>query len=1826
MAQADIEQPAENEATPDVEMQLESGTYEIIRNRLLSFSNELRDRLGKLNEARKQVFGAIDTALLGTERVSTSHNCVPRDMVAIGNRFIFGYNVQFGLKAETALEDVFSVHEFREGTFHPQPLDVLDDPDFKRDFNEIYRYYKKNAQFSKFFVIGGHLYMSFQVGKTTRDVKCLKWLIGEDSLTYVDNRSEHEAVFPSQHEFQWTRTHRDLQQEGLHPHVSIEDRVFVETIDGDLTIKVENNTASGEGIYSEPVDNPDQTLDDAEIFYAVVGNIVLLKIRPYQENRFRYFIYNGKIQRVWRVDSVEDSCVLLPDDHGVIFANGYSLQTGEHKVFESDLRGMVFEKRVEAANGEDYLYIFYNRESGTYVLLRYNLIQQQLDPPLICHGATIFQAGEMVCFKAQQDPQKHHALQVWQTPYVGDDYVPTANTDSFLYKVGNKEIVRGMAECQEVINLVEKEDTYADLYIDLVRKSSDIADSYFWLTEPDCFNLSECVVQIRDAATSAIDEFDKVVRVKQNTAQQTSQVQAEAGEILHEATHRRFESIEDFVQSLSGLRAIRGQIISLKDLRYSDEAKISELEEEVIETTERLSERCVEFLLRSDSLDPYKQRIEANAARIDEVSKVAEARDIEEEISAGATELEMLIDIVSNLAIEDATQRTQIIDNISVIFGSVNSARAGLKSRIKELMSVEGVAEFGSQMKLLNQSVVNYLEICDSPGKCEEFLTKMMIQLEELEGRFAEFDEFVAQLTEKREEIYNAFETRKLSLIERRNKRANSLMNAADRILKGIKSRIENFETVDEIHSYFASDLMIEKVRDIVDKLGELDDSVRMDDIQSRLKSIREDATRQLKDRQELFVAGENVIKMGDHHFNVNIQALDLTTVLRDDEMQLHLTGTNFFETITDERILETRDAWHQEVVSENPQVYRGEYLAWKMAEHLNSAEGLGVDKFRALDDEPRLEEVRRFMGPRYTEAYAKGVHDVDALLILDALLEMESSIDLLRYHTQARAMARVFWSFFGDSEEKALVEARLAGVGTINQLFPDSSEQQQYVAILKPMLESLLAEYPLFPEHLVSQAANYLFHELTRGGGFVHSQFASDLFEAFGQHLRASDFGERFADSIAAVEHDSAARFVLLRDWVEAFLASRESAATDAPYADELAALLMEKKLSKGQVVKADVDRPIKGMVGSHPVIQGRLYQLNYNEFTTRLEQFEANVVPRYRDYIDLKKEIVDLARDDLRLEEFRPRVLTSFVRNKLIDSVYLPLIGSNLAKQVGVAGEDKRTDRMGLLLLVSPPGYGKTTLMEYIANRLGIIFMKINGPAIGHQVTSLDPVEAPNASAREEVAKLNLALEMGDNVMIYVDDIQHCNPEFLQKFISLCDATRRIEGVYKGRTRTYDLRGRKVCVVMAGNPYTESGEKFQIPDMLANRADIYNLGEIIGDSADAFELSYLENSLTSTPALNQLASRSQQDVYAVIKMAQHDNREGVDLEGNYSLEELNEMVAVMKKLIRIRDVILKVNREYIRSAAQADEYRTEPPFKLQGSYRNMNRMAEKVVAIMNDEELEQLILTNYENDAQTLTSDTESNLLKVKELLGVITPEEAKRWEHIKYAFTQSVKLKGVGSDDKVGQVIMQLGNFRDGLKEIRETLAGGIEALIKQDQELESAVPEQIVEPVSREELSSDTADALIKLAEELRNYTTGMIPVDMDKPVQRVSVMHKVPRSILNVMQSQFEVMNDWMKPILETSEDNSATLEQLQQSVDDCLANYTELLAELKDAGEVSQRVKKAPARKPPGGKAQAAGRKPVTRKNPPATKKPPPLKKPPAARKPPKPPPAGSDG
>ncbi|MCR9199808.1 MAG: DNA repair ATPase [Planctomycetaceae bacterium] len=1835
-------------SVPDVG--LESSTYEIIRNRLLSSGRELKSRLDSLNEARKAAFGSIETALLSTERITTDHNCIPQDMVAVGNRFVFGYNIHFGLKSETDLEDVFSVYSFEDRALHAQDVDLLRSEGFERDFKELFRYYK-NAEFSRFAQRGVHLFMVFRVGRTSSEVKVFKWILqpgADQPLQYVDNRSEHEFRYPPQHDFEWVRSTRDDHHYGEHPHVSIKDRVFVETVGGDLTIKIENNTATGEGIYAEPVDNPDQTLDDAEILYAIVGNTILLRMRPYQEKEYRHFVYNEKLQRAMRLDSVADACILLPDDHGLIFSNGYYLQDGEYKTFDHNLSGMLFERTIAAPNGEDFLYVFYNQDSSTYVLLHYNLIEQKVSTPLICNGWTFFEAGELLCFKTQGDAQKHHAIQLWQTPYVGADYVAPVQNDSYLHRIGNKDIVRGMAECHEVLKLINKEDSYANLYTDLVKQSGDIVDSYFWLTSDETFQLAESLLEVKAAASAAVDEFDKVVRVRRSTLEQTQAAEQQVRSILGQIRNRRFEGIEEFVATLAELRSIRGNIISLQELRYVDAELVASLEADVGEQTDKLSQKCVKFLLQPESLQPYEARVAAQQGRIEGLTREADARQLEEDIGSSAADLEMLIEIVSNLKIDDATHRTTIIDNVSTIFSTINTARAVLKKKRRELASVEGVAEFNSQMKLLNQGVVNYLDLCDAPEKCDEFLTKLMVQLEELEGRFAEFDDFLLQLTEKREEVYNAFESRKLQLVEARNKRATSLVAAADRVLKGIASRLQSFESVNDINGYFASDLMIEKVRDIVEQLKALDDSVRVDEIQSRLKTVREDAVRQLKDRQELFVDGENAVRFGQHVFSVNTQPLDLTTVLRDDELNLHLTGTSFFEPIVwgdhsgavgltglDDPVL-FRQLLNQEVVSENAKVYRAEFLAWQIllaADEQSSSEAVSCDELLALEDGQLLAFVQRFMGPRYAEGYTKGVHDVDAVQLLRPLLSMQQSVGLLRFSSEARAQAMLCWHLLPE-DQRAVLQPRLKGAGQIEKAFGVLSARHAYVSELHTLLADFGPAFGWEDSVVTAAAAEYLYQELSAEAKFLLSESASGLLTGFREHLKRGSFTRAFQQSVKAVAEDPRSCFVLLRHWLQAYVTGSESVdEIAADYISEAAVGLMPTWKKSSSVLKADVNAVVSGLVGSHPLTQQGDYHLNYNRFTDRLQSYCDQQVPQFTRFAELKHRVIDRARDEMRLEEFRPRVLTSFVRNKLLNDVYLPLIGDNLAKQIGSTGEGKRTDLMGLLLLVSPPGYGKTTLMEYIANRLGLIFMKINGPALGHSITSLDPSEATNAGAREEVEKLNLAFEMGDNVMIYLDDIQHTHPEFLQKFISLCDAQRKIEGVYKGRTRTYDLRGRKVAVVMAGNPYTESGEKFQIPDMLSNRADIYNLGEIIGESADAFEMSYLENALTSNPVLSRLASRSQQDVYAIIRMANNEPREDVDLEGNYSLEEISELVSTMQKLMRVRDVILTVNREYIRSAAQSDDYRTEPAFKLQGSYRNMNRIAEKVVPIMNDDELTSLIVSNYENDAQTLTSGAEANLLKFRELTGLLTPEQQMRWDDIRRTFRQNLKMRGIDSDDKTGQVIATLATLNDGLADIQKAVALGAERLTKQaapqvpatssvpapadNSAEEPALVQAMVQAVTdrfedlRGELQQISV-ALVAGVDELKQRefsrvvqpqnpgqsggaestdgSAGNMAQEQTAPItaegeaatpaaegpgvhnavagrgesQKITIVNKIPPTVVGVLKQQFKLMNAWMQPIHEAATSQRRDMKRLQAQLEECLDLYRRLIGRIED--------------------------------------------------------------
>jgi len=1740
-------------APRDVDAAMTGGNYEVLRSRLATGGHELARRADALNARRKALFGTTEPQLIATERVRTEHNCAPVDIVGVGDHLLLGYNVFLGLKSETRIGDVLALHRFTpeagaeggEGfdTSAVSPdapgvagmLDgIVRGPELERDFANLYRYYR-DARLIQLDKRDTQLLAVFQAGATWRDRKVLRWRIEPDGkVVYVDDRGDrdHAALFPAAYDFEWTEVTRDHQVAGKHPHYNLLDTLFVECVHGDLTIKVENNTETGQGIYAEPVDDANQSLDDARIFFAPIGKpggLVLLKILPFRETAWRYLVFDTRSQKVVRADGIAQGCRSLPEDHGVVFPGGYALVGGASKIFDGDARDYVLERELRSPNGEDVLYVYFRGSDGTYLLYAYNLIDKAVAAPIACNGYSLFADGRMVVMRASVEPTRVHPMQVWRTPFTSAEHAASAPTNgSYLAKVGNADLVRGLSDALSIARLAGADAPVRTTFDDILALATRAIDQYYWLGHADAGDLKGAIADVKATAKLILDEYDKVIARKAEARRVLAELEVVVAERLRQARSEGAGQIDLFLDALTGLRALRGELITKAEIRFIDTARLTALEAEVAAAFDRVTIDCARFLARGNAFGELVARAGALATGVGELATAVAVKAVREQIDKVATGVDLLGNVIGALEIDDTTQRTAILENITDAFGRVNRARATIEGRYRELALKEGRAEFGAQVKLLTQSVASSLAQCDTPERCDQELTRLLVQLEELEGRFADIDELTVELAAKREDIVEAVGAKKQLLAAERQRRGANLQKAAQRILEGVARRAAQLATADEVNAYFAADAMIGKLREIVRELGQLGDAVKADELEARLKTARQDALRGQRDRADLFEGAGELIRFGDHRFPVNAQPLELMIVPHDDGLAVHLTGTDFYEPIDDERLLAARRLWAQDLPSESPEVYRGEYLAASvLAGALAGAPGPTLaqlyDALRAGALEP---VVRTIAQERYDEGYERGVHDHDAAKLLERLLAMRESVGLLAYPAAARALAVMFWgaapsvlsvpsvpsvpsgaagtggsppgapaSSAADGEARARWQRTAQSLARLADVLGDRGARSQLSAEIARAIAQF-AEREALPGLTVgdaSLAAAYLVHELAAPEPrFVVSGAAVAIVAALHDELAARAARVAFDDDLEVLARAPGAAFALARAWIDGIVARKPELAAAAL---EATALLATPRLAR-TTSSAVVEATITGLLGRHPRIAGGALAVRFDELTARLERFRTIDVPAFRDHRAVRGAIGERERKRLRLDELSPRVISSFVRNRLIDQVYLPLIGKNLAKQIGAAGAAKRTDQMGMLLLISPPGYGKTTLMEYVAARLGLAFVKVNGPALGHKVTSLDPADAPNATARQEIEKVSLALEMATNVMLYLDDIQHTSPELLQKFISLCDAQRKMEGVWRGRARTYDLRGKKLCVVMAGNPYTESGEQFRIPDMLANRADVYNLGDVLTGKADAFALSFLENALTSNPTLAPLATRELGDVYKVIRMARGEPVPTTELSYGYSGAELGEIVAVLRHLFAAQETLLRVNQEYIRSAAQADAFRTEPPFKLQGSYRNMNKIAEKVVAAMTPAELEAVLDDHYQSESQTLTTAAEQNLLKLAELRGRLTPEQARRWAEIKAEYVRRRRMSGA-TDDPVTRLVGTLSGLGAELGQIRGAL-GNTSSTAELTAELR-ALREAMLRAVMRTSADAATRDPatwlgprLDALADSLRTSAAQVAP--------------------------------------------------------------------------------------------------------------------------------------
>ncbi|SEG29352.1 ATPase family associated with various cellular activities (AAA) [Actinacidiphila yanglinensis] len=1635
--------------------------YQVLRTRLSGVARELARRAEALNAARQEVFGSTELRLAGAARLRTARPALPADIAAVGPYLLFAANPA-DVEDVGDVADVFRAHradrldgdlangappkrDLAEGDAGPGgdrgPAGLLDDPGFVRDFRELYRYYRQ-TRVVRVRAGENRVLAVFRTGAAAGDVKVLGWRIGRDGRCAYEGASREEPAEPPE-TVRWSAVGREAYVPGRHPHIALAGpdggTLTLDTTGGALTLR------TGGAVHEEPVDDALQSLADAEVGSAGAGPLVLLRVRPYREAAARYFAVNTRTEQVERIDALGQVCLRLPDDQGVVFPGGYVLATGGTRTF--DLAGLSgptgpagpagagdraepagdagaqaagsaevttsrleFERAVRSADGEDVLYVFHAPADGRRLLLPYNLIRKEAAAPLHVQGSALYEDGTLITLRPAEggEPGRVHTLQRWHTPFLSDTYAAARPVgDGPLARIGNPDLVRAVSDALSVARAALAPEPAAAVYEALGAAAERVLDRHHWLADPAAQDLAGPLTEVRDTARQVLAEYARVRESTARAAEAAGEVEARITALGRRVRGEAAATADEWVTRLTELRRTQGRLATLREMRHADRGRLDALDTLLARELAEASARAAGHFADPGAFDGYRQRVADVAAQVPQAATAAATEPLAATLNELAEGLATVTGTAGTLEIADATVRTRILATSADVLGAVNHARALLAARRRELLAAETGAEFAAQSALLAQSIGAALDAAGTPEACEEQLGRLLVQIENLATRFAADEERLAALDARREEVRDTFAARKQALTDERAQRAQRLTGSAARLLDGIRRRAGALGSADEIHTYFASDPLATEHRRIAAELTDLGDPARAAELGAALAAARQAAVRDLRDRLDLYEDGGAAIRLGRHRFAVNTQPLDLALVPHADGLAFTVTGTDYLVPVTDPSFAATRAFWSRPLASESPDLSRAEFLAGGLLLDMLAAGGPVTDA-----DEVRG-TVRAAVAARASEGYERGVHDHDAALLLTALAERALYAGTLRYPAATRAGALLFWTYAAEPASRSAWTARARSLSRARSAFGGAGAGRALDA-LAAEIGSAAREFlvaaglgeltgptgriaaPSVDDMLVGE---YLVAELAAGrDGFAIGPGARAAVARLTGALGGPDavpYKELGADLDAlggARDGGLAARWQLARAWLGPFAGEGPGQADTGDTADlvEAAAGLVCGAGTVRYAVDAEVQLTVRGLLAAHPRAVDGAMTLRLDELLARVRRFAAEEVPAHQAYQRHRTAVVAAERARLALDGYRARPPAGFVRNRLLDEVYLPLVGDSLDKQFGPAG--------GLLMLLSPPGYGKTSLVEYVASSLGLALVAVSGPALGNGTTSLDPDRAPDAAARRELEKVRLALEMGSNVLLYLDDIQHASTEFLQKFIPLCDAQRRIEGP----GGAYDLRGKRFAVCMAGNPYTESGALFRVPDMLANRADVWNLGDVLDGRQDLFALSYVENALTANPVLAPLAARDRADLDLLVRLAAENPADpaarAADLAHPYSEAERTEVLAVLRHLLRARDTLLAVNAAYIASAtgAASGAAGTGEPFLLQGSYRSMNRIAGRITATMNAAEAEAVITDHYRAEAQTLAHGAQASLRRLDGIRGDLARREGPTVPH--------------------------------------------------------------------------------------------------------------------------------------------------------------------------------------------------------------------------------------
>ena len=239
-------------------------------------------------------------------------------------------------------------------------------------------------------------------------------------------------------------------------------------------------------------------------------------------------------------------------------------------------------------------------------LLRYNLITREVDNPQVVNGYAFYDDGRLVVFRSDPEPTRTHAMQVWNTPFVSEEFArnQAPPAESFLAKVGNRDLVRGISDLLYISRLIANQKPSMQVYRDLLTTIGRVRDVHHWLQNDEACGVADILLTIAGTADTVIDEFDKVRQLTEQAAAQVATLEGEFKAVLREVSIGGRETVDEHVELLRQLRAKRGQIDTARSIRYVNLNALDDMDTKAAEAMEDLGQSCVEFLLRPESLMP----------------------------------------------------------------------------------------------------------------------------------------------------------------------------------------------------------------------------------------------------------------------------------------------------------------------------------------------------------------------------------------------------------------------------------------------------------------------------------------------------------------------------------------------------------------------------------------------------------------------------------------------------------------------------------------------------------------------------------------------------------------------------------------------------------------------------------------------------------------------------------------------------------------------------------------------------------------------------------------------------------------------------------------------------------------------------------------------------------------------------------------------------------------------------------------------------------------------------------------------------------------------